>query len=72
MDEHTRKAIFDAKLCISENGGVIRNPTRQIVSPTRPGLKVLAAIDCLVNYSGYTVEKEMGNRSELIKRISRT
>jgi len=72
MDERTKKAIFDAKICISENGGVIRNPTRQIVSPTRPGLKVLAAIDCLVNYGGYTVAEEMGNRAELIKRMSRT
>jgi hypothetical protein len=72
MDERTRKAIFDAKICISENGGVIRNPTKQIVRPIKPGLKVLAALDCLVNYGGYTIVKPMGNRAELIKKISRT
>lgn len=58
MDERTRKAIFDAKICISENGGTIRNPTREIVSPAKPGLKVLSAMDCLVNYAGYRVVEE--------------
>ncbi len=58
MNERTRKAIFNAKICISENGGTIRNPTKQIVAPTKPGLKVLSAMDCLVNYAGYQIIEE--------------
>ena len=58
MDEATKQQkIKEAKIRISENGGVIRNPTRTIVAPSKPGLKVLAAIDCLVNYAGYKVIK---------------
>lgn len=57
MDQNTEQKIKEAKIRISENGGILRNTTKQVVPPPRPGLKVLAALDCLVKYAGYTIVK---------------
>lgn len=55
MDERTKQEIRDAKIRVLNNGGVINNKNRTIKPPARPGLKVLAALDCLVNYGGYVL-----------------
>lgn len=43
---------------IKANGGQVRPITKTIVRPNKPGLKVLSAMDCLVNYGGYRVIEE--------------
>ncbi len=59
-----RKAIEDAKFRIKNNGGKVEKLTiggklfRRVTIPPRPGLKVWAAIDCLVNYGGYFAIRE--------------
>jgi hypothetical protein len=59
MHPHTqRERIKEAKIRISENGGVINNLTKTVKSPSRPGLKVLAALDCLAKHAGYRIIKE--------------
>ena len=50
-----RRKIKEAQTRIQNGGGKINQFQRSITMPysTRPGLKVGAAIDCLVNYDGF-------------------
>lgn len=41
---------LDAVRCITRNGGVVAD---KVISRIQPGLKVLSAIDYLVNYHRY-------------------
>ena len=58
--EHMKQQvkIKEAIDCIQNNGGQVRPMIKKIVMPQRPGLKVLSAMDCLINYGGYRVIEE--------------
>lgn len=53
MDEQEKQdAIENAESLIKRNGGGLGKKPKT-VSITRPGIKALGAVDCLVNYGGY-------------------
>ena len=56
-----KQTIEDAKIRIRNHGGKINQFQQSIVMlrSARPGLKVWAAIDCLVNYGGYAFRWEV-------------
>ena len=58
--------IKAAEACVQRNGGRIRHlrkagkiVSKTVMAPKRPGIKVLGALDCLANYGGYYVIKEL-------------
>ncbi|MCK5602227.1 hypothetical protein KAR91_10170 [Candidatus Pacearchaeota archaeon] len=55
MDWEQKEKIKEAQTRIRNNGGKINLFQRNVIMSrtARPGLKVWAAIDCLVNYGGY-------------------
>jgi hypothetical protein len=59
MDKQTKRYINvrDAISRIQNNGGKVKQVSRIIEPPSKPGLKVLSAMDCLVNYASYRIVK---------------
>jgi len=51
-EEQTRKIAIRR---INDNGGRVNEKDKTIAKPQHPGIKVLGAIDCLINYFKYSI-----------------
>lgn len=59
MDERKKQeALKGAAALIQRSGGKVNRMARNVTPPSKPGIKMWGALDCLVNYGGYFIVKE--------------